>query len=807
MQPSKKMESRSFLKYGHFSSDGTEFVITRQETPRPWVNYLTNGDYCLILSNSGSGYSFYRDPGVNRVTRWNSENYLKRDVPGRYLYLRDQSSGKFWSAGHLPTRRSSRSVCRHGLGYTTLTNVDQEIESEITYFVPQNEPLEIWLVKIKNLSEKARTLKVFPFVEWSCGNWMPELSVRNLYILVNAGHFEKNGEILIARKFPWGGKEHPYLYFMGSSLKAAGFDIDYEKFIGRDRDYSNPVAVEQGRCSNSQARGTNMVGALEHDLVLKPGREKEFAVVVGVTPCHEAPSAVKSAINRSRGLVQKYRDLTAVRKALEDTKSQWRKAILERNVTVETPDRVLNNMVNVWMKYQISMNNYWGRSATFYHEGWGEFGYRNTAQDAWAMVPLHPEYAKEKLVRLCEHQKRNGQPLPGWSLELGPSTHRPPSDFPIWLPMLLIAFLKETGEEAFLKKKIKYFDGGSGTAYDHAKRATRFLQDTAKSPRGIPLMGTQDWNDAFDRTGVQGKGESIWLGMGLCVSLKNLEELSLYLGEAETARDCRKRYERMKAILNRHAWDGNWYRYAFNDFGEPVGSKANKEGRIHLNAQTWAMIAGLPDQGRLGKILKAIDRDLDTPFGPVLFTPAYTVYDDRLGRITAFAPGTKENASAFCHGGAFKIYADLSLGRPDQAYDTLQKILPCALNKDIETYKAEPYVFPEYVIGPGNLRYGEAAFSWLTGSVDWVFIAVTEKMLGLEPGFEGLRIRPCLPKAWKSARAVRHFRGAIYEVQIRRSDQLRPGEMRIVLDGKLIKTDLIVPHRDGRRHSVVVTVG
>jgi cellobiose phosphorylase len=538
----------------------------------------------------------------------------------------------------------------------------------------------------------------------------------------------------------------------------------------------------------------NMVGALQHKFTLKPGQSKEFSVVVGL---ERSTGQIKSTLS-------KYRDLQEAKRELNEVKTSWRGTILDR-LQVQTPDADLNRMINVWTKYQVCMNNHWGRSATFYHEGGGEFGYRNTAQDAWGMISIDPAYAKERLIKLAEHQKNTGQPMPGWSLATGPSTHRPPSDFPIWLPMLLLAYVKETGDFNILWQEVKFFEGDKASLYEHARRATEFLQDIGKSSRGLPLMGTQDWNDAFDRTGIGGKGESVWLGMGLCAALKNMEELAKFIKDEKVAQDSRQRYEKMKAIINETAWDGDWYCYAFNDYGEPIGSKKSEEGSIQLNAQTWAILAGLPDQNQLKKILKVIDKDLATPYGPLLFTPYYSKYNDRIGRITAFAPGTKENAALFCHGGTFKMAADLRIGRAEEAYQTYKEVLPCS-NKDIEIVKSEPYVYPEYYIGKGNERYGEGAFSWLTGSADWAFVTATQWLLGIRPEFEGLLIDPQIPAQWKSYSVTRVFRGATYKISVENPEGVNSGIKEITVDGKRIEGNLIKPHQDGRMHEVHVVL-
>ncbi len=782
-----------FSKYGDFSQDYTEFIIKRPDTPRPWINYLTNGRYCRLISQTAGGYAYYLDSGRNRLTRWAPANYLT-DQPGNYLYIKDIDSNEFWSLAHQPVKKSKNYECRHGLGYTIIKNEYSDISLEAKYFVPQNDDLEICIVNVENKSGKTRNLKLFPFAEWYLGDWAAELGIRNITILLNDGKFDKDLNAVYATKFPWCAKEWPYFCFIASSLKVDGYDIDYENFIGRYRDYSNPAVVENGKTTNSDnVRGMNMVGVLEHTLTLQPNESKKFVIIVGL--------AEKKSPAKAKALLNKYRDVNTAEAEFAANKEHWRKAILD-NIEVETPDKEFDRVVNVWLKYQVYMNNLWGRSATFYHEGGGEFGYRNTSQDAWGITPINQKFAKKKIEELCYHQRKTGQPLPGWSLVDGPSTHRPPSDFPIWLPFLINAYVKETGDFKFLDKKIDFFDGGSASVYEHAKKATTFLMDVAKSKRGIPLMGSQDWNDAFDRTGIAGKGESVWLGIGLCVALLNMKEMAELRKDTKMVKDCQVRYEKMKAIINKYAWDGDRYIYAFNDFGEPIGSKKNKEGGYQLNSQTWAILAGIAEGDKLDKILKIINEELETPYGPLLFKPAYTKHNGRIGRITDFAPGTKENAAIFCHGGAFTTVADLKLKLGNRAYTEFKRIIPSASGKDVEIVKSEPYVLPEYYIGLGNNRYGEGAFSWLTGSADWLFVAATQWLLGAKPEYNGLRIDPCIPSNWKKARIKRLFRGDTYDIIITNPKGKEYGEVRLEVDGKKLDSNLIVPFKDGKVHTV-----
>ncbi|MCK9555257.1 hypothetical protein M0R36_05520 [bacterium] len=791
----KVKKKNSYVRYGNFSGDNTEFIIKRPDTPRPWVNYLSNGRFCSIISQTAGGYHFFKDPTYNRITRWAPANYLS-DTPGRYVYVRDNNSGKFWSATYSPVRKSAHFKCVHGLGYTSISSDFGSISAKVDFFVPMEEDLECWIVSIRNNGKVPADITVFNFVEWMVGPWEPELTLRNIAALMNDVMYDPKLKAIVAGKFPWGNKIWPYMCYFSAGVSNGGFETDLEKFMGRYGTYASPEQVKKGKCSCTRhIRGLNSSAVISGRIKLKQGETRTYIVNLGISKDDkEAGRVLNSYLKRD----------FAEKKFIE-TKNYWRKAICE-NIRIETPDKQLDSAVNVWMKYQIYINNHWGRSATYYHEGYGGFGYRNTAQDAWAMIPLDHKYAGEKIKMLAEHQWKTGQPMAGWSVEAGSDKGRPPSDFPIWLPFALISYLKETGDFKILDEKVKFFDGPKASLYEHTKRATRFLMDVAKSKRGLPLMGTQDWNDALDRTGIGGKGESVWLGMGLCVALLNMIELADFIKDEKTKRECLSRYGKMKNIINKYAWDGQWYIYAFNDYGKPIGSKKNKEGRIQLNAQTWAILSGLPDTDQLKSILDVIDKDLDTEYGPALFTPPYTEYDATIGRITAFAPGTKENAAIFCHGGAFKSFADLTIGRPDEAYDTIKKLLPQNNERDIEVYKTEPYCFSEYLIGPGNTRFGEGAFTWLTGSVDWMFKAVCEWMLGIRPEFDGLKIDPRLPSGWKKCRMIRPFRGSVYDIEIFNLSG-KNGKVKIEVDGKKQPSNLILPHRDKKKHKVKAVIG
>jgi cellobiose phosphorylase len=763
--------------YGDFSSNGEEFIVTRAVTPRPWINYLSNGKFCSLISQTAGGTSFYLDSRENRLTRWAPENYL-HNTPGFFLYLRD-AKGDVFSGTCSPVYNSKFVHARHGLGYTIILTQKDDLECEMTFFTPLKENLTCCIVKLRNSGSTAATYKAYPFIEWLFGDYQLELAIRNISVLYNEGWYDEEKKAIIVRKFPVGNKVSPYLGFFGTSLKTTGWDMDYEVFLGNNGTYAKPEVVVQGQCKNTNVRGKNMVGVFQSELTLAPGQETEFSFFWGMDTSMQGLSTI----------VEQYRNPEICKKKFSETAAYW-KALIPGTSKITTGFDKLDTMMNVWLKYQIVMNNHWGRSATFYHEGHGEFGYRNTAQDAWSIIPIDPVYAKDRINMLAKCQRKSGQPLPGWSAQSGFSTHVPPADFPVWFPMLINSYIKETGEFGFLEHKEKYFDGPAATIYKHAVNGLRFLQDRASGKHKIPLMGTQDWNDAFDRCGIGGKGESVWLGIGLCYALKQMIEIAGFLEDKSTLKECNQRYDEMKKIINKFGWDGNWYLYAFDDKGTPVGSHENEEGKIHLNSQTWAIIAGIADEEKIKKIYDSLEKHLETEFGYLLFAPYYSKFNINLGRITAFAPGTKENAAIFMHGAAFKIYADLLLGNSEKAYKTILQILPNIMDQDIQ--KTEPYVLPEYRIGRGNADYGQGAFSWLTGSADWLFRSILDLMIGIEPDYKGLKINPHMPSKFSQYKVERRFRGRDYSFEFKNTGKkTRHEPVEVVLNGKKLSSDTI----------------
>ena len=789
------------MQYGHFSKDGKEYIITDPNTPRPWFNYLFNDVYHALVSQTGGGFSYYRDPKTNRILRY---DHLSTDRPGRYIFVRDEDSKKVWSPNWQPFCKDlDKWRAAHGLGYSKITCEHNKITSEITYLVPQREAAEIWLVKIKNISGKKRTLKVYPFVEFVSGDIELEQCYRNIIMLYNEAYFDKKLKSIIAFKHRFKSNHKEGFSFFTSNLAINGYDTQKEKFFGRYNDCAKPETIlNKGRLSNTFTRGEDMVGVLESTLKLNPNEEKEFVVILG---------AVENTADVS-AITGKFCDVGAVKNELNNIKEFWSQAI--EIIKVQTPDPNFNLMVNIWGKYQLTAITHW-RGTSQYHGVEGGLGYRDTAQDAEGLFALDLSLGRKKMEKILQYQYSNGHAVAGFSDTEGSwdliyqSGVVGKADVAVWLPYCVVSYIKETGDTDFLKKEYRFCDGQSATVYEHILRAVRYLYKTRGS-HGLPLILKADWNDAYDHMGLNKKGESAWLGMALCRACRQIEDLAKFLGDKAVADEMHKIYVEISSIINKAGWDGNWYVAGFNDEGYKIGSKENDEGNVPLNSQTWAILGEVAkDKERLRKILGKIDNYLDTPYGPALFLPSYTKFNPGIGRVTAFAEGTKENAAVFSHACAFKIVSDCFIKRGDKAYETFSKLMPMSLaKKDHDKYKVEPYVWAEYIIGPGSrYKYGEGAFTWNTGTSPWMFTAATEWMLGVRREFEGLMIDPCLPRKWKECFIRRPFRGAVYEVYIKNPEGVEWGVKEITLDGRKLKNNLIRPHKDGRVHKVEVLMG
>ncbi len=844
------------MNYGYFDDAAREYVITRPDTPLPWINYLGTEGYFGLISNTAGGYSFYRDARLRRITRYRYNN-VPFDAGGRYLYLRDDASGQFWSPTWMPTRSPLESyTCRHGMGYTVISSQAHGIEASTLTFVPLGANLEVWRSRVTNHRGQPAELSLFSAVEFNLWDaWDDQTNFQRNF---NTGEVEV-ADGVIYHKTEYRERRDHFAYFACSAGLAvlgrtaspqpatlADFDTQREAFLGPYRGWDNPIAVERGQAGNSIAHGWSPIGSHHVKLHLQPGETAEVIFVLGY---HENPLNDKfdppgsHSINKRavQPVIQRWLQPETVEAALADLRQRWDELL--SIYTVQTPDEHVNRMVNIWNAYQVMVTFNLSRSASFFESGVGRgMGFRDSNQDLLGFVQMVPARARERILDLAATQLESGgayhqyQPLTKRGNDAVGSGF---NDDPLWLVLAVAAYLKETGDWSILAEPVVY-ENRPGTEQplgEHLQRSIQYTLDRL-GPHGLPLIGRADWNDClnlncfsetpgepFQTTENRGEGtvaESVFIAGQFVLAAREMAGIAEQVaggrwqvaGEAaddllatcnlQPATFYLQMAAQMEAAVRAHGWDGAWFLRAYDALGGKVGSAECDEGQIFIEPQGMCVMAGIGlDDGLAERALASVRARLATDHGVVLVQPAYTRYHVELGEITSYPPGYKENASVFCHTNPWIMIAEAMLGHGEQALDTYHRICPSARAARSDVHRSEPYVYAQTIAGRDAPTHGEAKNSWLTGTAAWNYVAITQWILGIRPSHDGLRIAPVIPESWPGFSATRQFRGVTYHIDVRRAG---PGNaVALTVDGQAVAGN-VVPLPPAGQHAVQVEV-
>ena len=803
-------------QYGHFDDANREYVITRPDTPLPWINYLGCQSYFGIISNTAGGYSFYRDARLRRLTRYRYNN-APFDLGGRYIYVRDNDTKEFWSPSWQPTQNEVENYsCRHGLGYSIIGSTYKGVEASTRYFVPLDEDLEVWQFTVTNKRSTAAKLSIFSAIEFCL--WDAQDDATNFQRNFSTGQVEVVDEVLY-HKTEYRERRNHFAYF-ACSEKLAGFDTQRDTFFGPYRGWDKPEAVVRGESFNSVAHGWAPFGSHHVKVELAPGETRQIIFVLGY---HENPVDQKfdppnsQTINKKtvKPTIAKYLDAKNVNAAFTKLRDYWTELL--DICKVETPDVHTDRMVNIWNPYQCMATFNMSRSASFYESGIGRgLGFRDSNQDLLGFVHMVPARARERILDLAATQLPSG----GAYHQYQPLTKRGNNDIggnfnddPHWLIVGVAAYIKETNDWSILDELVPYDNepGSETPLYEHLQRSFQYTLDRL-GPHGLPLIGRADWNDCLNlncfsdtpgqsfqcTTNKDGKvAESVFIAGLFVLSGTELADIACHRGLKQDAAKYRSEVEKMEAVIKEHGWDGEWFLRAYDDFGNKVGSKECEEGKIFIESQGFCVLAGVGIKECMAtKAMSSVREHLATKHGIVLQQPAYSKYYLHLGEISSYPPGYKENAGIFCHNNPWVMIAEARIGNGDAAHDYYTRINPSAREAISELHRCEPYVYAQMIAGHDAPTHGEAKNSWLTGTAAWNYYAITQWILGVRTSLDGLQVNPVVPKAWKGFKASRKFRGVTYRIEIERRG---PGNtIELTADGKPVVGDIVPPPTDGR---------
>ncbi|MCT4672665.1 MAG: glycosyl transferase [Prolixibacteraceae bacterium] len=811
------------MKYGFFDDNRREYVITQPNTPYPWINYLGNEDFFGLVSNTAGGYCFYKDAKFRRLTRYRYNN-VPMDNGGRYFYIKDEDT--IWSPGWKPVKTPlDKYECRHGMSYSRLIGEKNGVKAEALYFIPLGFMGEVHKLTLENTTNEVKKLKLFSFLEWCL--WNAGDDMENFQRNFSTGEVEVEDSVIYHKTEYKERRDHFAFYSVNTPVQ--GFDTDRESFVGMYDGFDAPQAVVEGTPRNSVAHGWSPIASHYVEVELQPGESKDLIFVLGYVE-NEADDKweSKGVINKTKAkaMISQYDTVEKVDAAMDELRSYW-EGLLDI-YQLDSHDKKLNRMVNIWNQYQCMVTFNMSRSASFFESGIGRgMGFRDSNQDLIGFVHQIPERARQRILDIAATQFEDGsayhqyQPLTKKGNDaIGGNFN----DDPLWLILSTSSYIKETGDWDFLKEQVP-FDNDEFKAkslFEHLKRSFYFTVNNL-GPHGLPLIGRADWNDclnlncfsndpneSFQTTGNKksGQAESLMIAGLFVLYGREFVNLCKEKGDDAEALEAQKHVDAMIAAVKEHGWDGEWFLRAYDYYGKKVGSDENEEGKIFIESQGFCTMAGIgEDEGMCTKALDSVKEWLDTPYGIVLQQPAFTKYYIEYGEISTYPAGYKENAGIFCHNNPWVIIGETLIGRGDEAFDYYKKIAPAYLEDISELHRTEPYVYSQMIAGKDAWKPGEAKNSWLTGTAAWNYYAITQFILGVRPDYNGLLVDPCIPKGWDGFKIQRKFRGATYQIEVVNPSHVSKGVKEIWINDQKLDSQVIPVMKEGTNNQVKVVMG
>jgi cellobiose phosphorylase len=795
------------MPYGYFDDKNREYVITDPRTPVKWINYIGTLQFGGFIDQLGSGVICRKDPATNRITKYIPQ-LPGSDMNGETLYIRiHRDDGyKVFSPFWAPTMDEWDSYeCHVGLGYTRFISEFYGLRSEITVFVPNDENCVVRDIKIKNIGNREIRFDLIPVIEYTHfdalkqftnADWVPQTMQCRLH--------EEKGEpgIISQYAFMMKGKGENYLT---SNREFTSFETDRERFLGNKGygSWKNPGALQESELSKTQVnRGNNITALMIPVSKLSPGDESRTITLLGQD----------DKLQDSMSTIRKYRLEENVDKAFQEISEFWENYL--GVMQVHTPSDEFNAMVNIHNPRQSYMTLNWSRYLSLYQLGLGArgIGFRDSSQDVLSALGGAAEQSRDLLKKLLSVQCVDGSAKHQFNpvtMEANEGDSREEEDRPdyygddhLWIILAVSDYIAETGEFTFLDEIIPWYDeaGSTPTVLEHLYASLAFTR-TDLGTHGLPLLGFADWNDTVNLpTGA----ESLFNANLYGTALKRMIPLMNYLKKDTEAAEYELWHREMADTVNAFAWDGDWYVRYFDAEGKTIGSKSNTAGQIFTNAQSWSVMSGFAPEERALNALNSVREKLNTKHGIKLSAPGYNAYDHKIGGVTSYPPGAKENGGIFLHSNPWVIIAETMMGRGDQAFEYYNQINPAL--KDTDLYESEPYCYAQNILGDEHPQFGLGRNSWLSGTSSWMYRAATQHILGIRPVLDGLKIDPCIPEDWEGFTVQRRFRGCSYKIEVKNPEAVSKGVKSLIVDGMTVEGQ-IVPLSKKKECKVEVILG
>jgi cyclic beta-1,2-glucan synthetase len=785
--------------FGGFDPNSNEYVIYRP-TPAPWLNVIANEKLGFTVSESGAGFSWSVNSSENRLSAWRNDPVT--DMPSEIVYLRDEETGKVWTTTPLPVGHAETRV-RHGFGYSTFEQNSHGLQQQLTLFTAVDEPVKIIRVELKNEWERVRRITVTYFAEWVLGTMR---DITQQYIVP-----EFDAQTLLAHN-PYSIDFSDSYMFVTASQDFHGLTADRREFLGRLGNYAAPAGLRRIGLSGTVHAGMDSCAAIQLHLNLAPNESQAVYFIVG------------GGVSRAEALTlaQQYRASAQLETAWQQTLENWQRIL--SSIEIETPEPSMNRIVP-WLLYQALSCRIWGRSA-LYQSG-GAYGFRDQLQDVMSIIHVQPQLARDHILRAARHQFENGDVLHWWHPPSGRGVRTRFSDDLIWLPFVTAYYVETTGDTSILEAQEPFRTGEplregederynqyeltaqSYTLYEHCIRALN--RGLTSGRHGLPLMGSGDWNDGMNRVGIDGAGESVWVGWFLCATLQAFIPLCEQMNEAKQATAYSAAITRLQTALETHAWDGAWYLRAFYDDGTPLGSAQNNECKIDSLVQSWGVISKAAQPQRAQQAMQSVLKHLYKPDEGLLllFTPPFEATGKDPGYIKGYPPGVRENGGQYTHAALWTVWALAEMGDGDKAgeiFNLLNPINHSLTVEQAEKYRVEPYVVAADVYG-AEPYIGMGGWTWYTGSSGWMYRLAIEAILGLRRRGDYLYIEPSIPKHWAHYQLTYRFGEAVYHIRVENPHGVMQGVSSVSIDGANQPNVRIPLSAESKHYEVVVQMG